>query len=226
MSKKKDNEMEDFEDDNEIVNDYIEEEFEETFDVNDISEDDIDEDDEIEDVDDFVDKENHFDFKFLSQKNKHKLEGKHSLNRDVLFVGKLDEKKEEGTEENTMFFNDEVSIETGSQFEYESRRYEDYVNDINLEKDVFEVLKEKTKIDFTQSRRKPKREDFNSYYELLQKTLKHKYTNCELFVVLSYYFTDNIFNMYKLLDRKHAASIIIELRNKGYLGSLNNINFV
>lgn len=172
-------------------------------------------------------KEDDFDFKFLSQQNKHKLEGKHSLERDVLFTGKLEEKKDEDFADTTNFFySEEVSIETGSQFEFESRNHEDYISNLNLEKDIYDLLTDETDLDFNQNRRKPKREDFNAYYELLQKNLKHKYTNCEIFVALSYYFTDNIFNMYKLLDRKHAATIIVELKNKGYLDNLGNINFV
>ena len=61
------------------------------------------------------------------------------------------------------------------------------------------------------------RQIFNSYYQMLLTNLKYKYTKSEIFVTLSYYFTDNIFNMFKLLDKKHATIIIMELKNKGYL---------
>lgn len=204
-----------------MVNDDKYDENEELEDNDDFSEDDID------DIDDNNNESDDFDFKFISQQNKHKLDGKHSLERDVLFTGKLEEKKDEEINDTTNFFySEEVSVETGSQFEFESRNHEDYINNLNLEKDIYDLLTDETDLDFNQNRRKPKREDFNDYYELLQKNLKHKYTNCEIFVALSYYFTDNIFNMYKLLDRKHAATIIVELKNKGYLDNLGNINFV
>jgi hypothetical protein len=183
--------------------------------------------DELEDLEDEDEEDREisdFDFKFINQ-SKHKQDGKHSLERDVLFLGKKDEEKED-EQDSTMFFNDEVQVETGSQFEFESKNHEEYVNNIKLEKDIYEILTDNTDIDFTQPRRKPRREDFNLYYELVLKNLKHKYTKCEIFVSLSYYFTDNIFNMYKLLDRKHATSIILELKSKGFLDNLGKINFV
>ena len=59
---------------------------------------------------------------------------------------------------------------------------------------------------------------------MLLYNIDKQYTQSEIFVELSYYFTDNIFNMYKLLDKKYATSIIKELREKGFLNNLD-INF-
>ena len=59
---------------------------------------------------------------------------------------------------------------------------------------------------------------------MLLTNIDKQYTQSEIFVELSYYFTDNIFNMYKLLDKKYATSIIKELREKGFLNNLD-INF-
>ena len=67
---------------------------------------------------------------------------------------------------------------------------------------------------------------FNEYYNLLLNKLHLKYTNSEIFVELSYFFTDNIFNMYKLLDKNSATIIIKELMQKGYLKNLQNVNFL
>jgi hypothetical protein len=181
---------------------------------------------DIDDEDDkYNESNNDFDFKFINQQNKHKIEGKHSLERDVLFAGKIEE-KDDVDEYSSTIFNEEVSVETGSRYEYESINNMDYLNDINLEQDVHEILTNDTDLDFNQNRRKPRREDFNDYFELLIKKLKHKYTRCEIFVALSYYFTDNIFNMYKLLEKKYATVIIMELKQKGYLDNLGDINFV
>ena len=210
-----------------------------------IEDDDLDDeidlsDDDLDDLDDLDDEDNEdltneddedlnkddFDFRFLNQQNKHKLEGKHALERDILFTGKIEEKQEEGMETVDYYYNEVVSVETGSQLEFESKNHEEYMISLNLEKDVYELLEEYTDLDFTQNRRKPKREDFNLYFELLLEKLKYKYTKCEIFVALAYYFTDNIFNMYKLLYRKHATSIIVELKNKGFLDNLGKINFV
>jgi hypothetical protein len=81
-------------------------------------------------------------------------------------------------------------------------------------------------LDFKQNRRKPNKETFNNYYNLLLKELGFRYTKSEIFVELSYYFTDNIFNMFKLLDKKPATIIIKELMQKGYLKNINGIDFL
>ena len=154
--------------------------------------------------------------------NKHKQDGKHSLKEDTIFKGKNEKKDEEDfeyTDDND--YNDIVRF-----FNYESEEYSDSVEKNNLTKDVYDVLDNKTNIDFMQNRRKPNKETFNVYYDLLLNELKFKYTKSELFVELSYYFTDNIFNMYKLLDKDSATDIIKELKNKGYLKNLDNINFI
>ena len=88
------------------------------------------------------------------------------------------------------------------------------------------MLSEKTELDFSCNRRKPNRQAFNDYYKMLIDNIGKEYTKSEIFVELSYYFTDNIFNMFKLLDKEYATQIIIELKHAGYLDNLNNINFI
>ena len=87
-------------------------------------------------------------------------------------------------------------------------------------------MDKKTDIDFLMNRRKPDKKKFNQYYELCLSELSLKYTKSEILVELSTYFTDNIFNMYKLLNKKNATGIIIELKEKGYLNDIGNINFI
>ena len=163
--------------------------------------------------------EDDFEVRFKSTQNKHKSEGKHSLNRDTIFNGKLEEKAEDDHYLTDVDYYDvnPAQIEQGTHFEFESKFNEDYVNLKELEKDVYDLLAENTDLNFTANRRKPNRQTFNSYYQMLLNELKYKYTKSEIFVTLSFYFTDNIFNMFKLLDKKHATIIIIELKNKGYL---------
>lgn len=197
-------------------NDEIEENFEdEKLEQSDNSEDDMNDD-----------MNDDFDFKFINTKNKHKMAGKHTLNRDVLFTGKDEDEEEEDEENSSSQFNEEISIKTDTIFEQESKNHPEYMNKLTLEQDVFDLLKQNTNIDFTENRRKPKKQDFNYYFEMLVDHLRFKYTKSEIFVTLAYYFTDNIFNMFKLLYRKHATVIIEELREKGYLDNLDNINFV
>jgi hypothetical protein len=182
-----------------------------------------------EDVLDIENSEN-FDLIFKLNTNKHRQEGKHALDRDTLFKGKL-EKKE--IDEN----NNEIVSSTSHYYEPDEANdnisffdqyddQEDYLNQNNLSKDVYDILKNNTSIDFTQNRRKPNKEIFNEYYNLLLKELGFRYTKSEIFVELSYYFTDNIFNMFKLLDKRPATIIIKELTQKGFLRNLNGVNFL
>jgi hypothetical protein len=195
-----------------------------------ISEEDYDiEDDnfdgEADEFDNYIDKpptkEEKFDLLYHFNTNKHRQEGKHRLKRDTIFKGKLDKKPDEdgyGIEQ-----DDYGDISTF--FDYESEQYSNNLEQNNLTKDVYEVLREKTELDFKQNRRKPNKETFNNYYNLLLKELGFRYTKSEIFVELSYYFTDNIFNMFKLLDKRPATIIIKELKQKGYLKDLDGINF-
>lgn len=169
------------------------------------------------------------DVMFKFNTNNHKIEGKHALKRDTIFKGKLDS-VDNGPDE---FFQipeeinlDGLPIEAGSNYEFESKFNDQYVNRQNLSKDVYDMLKENTDLDFSCNRRKPNRQAFNDYYKMLLDNLGKQYSKSELFVELSFYFTDNIFNMFKLLDKEYATTIIIELKQGGYLDNLNNINFI
>lgn len=165
-------------------------------------------------------------FKFNT--TKHKLEGKHSLKRDTIFQGKIiDEDDEELYSSITGdYYNKDFPIKKGTMFEVESRNLEDLENQRNLKKDIYNLLNNNTDLDFTTNRRKPNKQVFNNYYEMLLEELNKKYTKSEIFVELSYYFTDHIFNMYKLLYPEHATNIIMELREKGFLDELDDMKFI
>ena len=194
--------------------------------------DDIEITDEITDDIEIIDDKNNekseeteFEIMFKNTANKHKQEGAHSLNRDTIFLGKK-EIEEEGLESSTEFFDNTYELEKGSSYEYETHRNDEYIHNKNLMKDIYDILDKKTDVDFLMNRRKPDKKKFNLYYELCLSELSLKYTKSEIFVELSYYFTDSIFNMFKLLNKKNASGIIIELKEKGYLNSIGNINFI
>jgi len=167
-----------------------------------------------------------FDIMFKGTANKHKLEGTHALKRDTIFMGKLEDVTDQHDTSTQEYDTDNYNIERGSQYEKESRHYSDYFYEKSLTKDIYDILNEKTEIDFVQNRRKPNKQTFNKYYEMCIEDLSMKYTKSEIFVELSYYFTDNIFNMFKLLNKKNATGIILELKEKGYLSNIGNINFI
>lgn len=160
---------------------------------------------------------------FKLSNNKHKIDGTHSLKRDTIFHGKINEDTDELIPdfhklEQTSYDNFIVDRDLSYNDNYSSPK--------NLAEDVYNCLYEFTEINFKSTRRKPNRISFNNNYSMLIEHLGHKYSNSELFVEFSYYFTDNIFNMFKMLDKKYATCIIGELRKKGYLKNLKDINFV
>ncbi len=208
--------------DNELFVDDEEESYD------DLSNLDIDEEEIIENIEIEEDKheDTEFDIMFKGSANKHKLEGTHALKRDTIFMGKLDEEDADEELSSSEFETDNYEIEIGSAYEIETRHYEDYYYQKCLNKDIYNILSEKTEIDFVENRRKPNKQTFNNYYKMCIDDLGTKYTKSEIFVELSYYFTDQLFNMFKLLNKKNATGIILELKDKGYLTDIGNINFI
>lgn len=215
----------------------MQEEMSETFEVEIIDEEDVEDigDDEKESIDNTInydDSESELDVYFKYGTNNHKLDGKHSLKRDTILNGKLSEASDVeedassyGLMEFDIYDTGEIPIERGSIFEEESRNAEDSQNKRKLAEDVYNLLKENTDLDFRSNRRKPNKATFNNYYKMLLMNIDQQYTRNEIFVELAYYFTDNIFNMYKLLDKKYATAIIRELRGKGFLNNLSDFDF-
>lgn len=146
--------------------------------------------------------------------SKHKLEGKHSLKYDSIFKGKKEDPIEEGDiEPYTNYHKDSIEVDKSSNYYFESVDNESYIRQKLVKERVYAILNENTSINFLNNRRKPSRVDFNQYYELLRIHLKEEsFTNVELFNELSVYFSDNLFNMFKLLDNKWRNIIISELQ--------------
>jgi hypothetical protein len=200
---------------------------------------DIDNETEIEEnvtnrIDYEEDSESELDTWFKYGTNNHKLDGKHSLKRDTILNGRIVESTNTDEEIYTNSGNildldvydiGDIPLEKGSTFEEESKKADDVQTKRKLAEDVYFLLKKNTDLDFRANRRKPNKTTFNNYYKMLLTNVDKQYTQCEIFTELAYYFTDNIFNMYKLLDKKYATSIIRELREKGFLNNLKSINF-
>ena len=193
---------------------------------------DIEDDELIEDTPLIEDGDiDNFDIIFQTQQNQHKIEGKHSLKRDVIFHGRLDKQPEEGEEYITTSNSDfdysaGYEMESDSGLDLETRGDDGVRIQKELEEAVYNVLVQQMGLDFSQNRRKPKKEDFNKYFQILIELLHDRFTLCEIFISLSYYFTDNIYNMFKILDKKWTGLIIRELKDKGYLKDLGNVNFI
>ena len=146
--------------------------------------------------------------------SKHTLEGKHSLKYDSIFKGKKEEPLVEGESDgSSMYFNETFELDKSSAYWFESIDNENYVKEKRVKERVYEVLTNQTELNFNNNRRKPSKTDFNNYYFLLKTELKGEgFTNIELFNELAVYFSDNLFNMFKLLDNKWRIIIITELQ--------------
>ncbi len=185
--------------------------------------DDIDLDIDIDDVDDdiIVDKVETEDEGIIL--SKHKIEGKHSLKYDSIFKGKKEEPIDEDDTSDLYsgYYKETIEVDRGSNYHLESMDNELYIRSKLVKEKVYDILNEHTNINFLNNRRKPSRVDFNNYYILLKNRLKDEsFTNIELFNELSVYFSDNLFNMFKLLDNKWRNIIIIELQD--HIGKNNN----
>ena len=148
--------------------------------------------------------------------SKHKIEGKHSLKYDSIFKGKKEEAVDEDDTSDLFsgYYRETIEVDKGSNYHFESIDNEIYIRTKLVKERVYFVLGEYTAISFLNNRRKPSRVDFNNYYSLLKVHLKDEsFTNVELFNELSVYFSDNLFNMFKLLDNKWRNLIINELQD-------------
>lgn len=146
--------------------------------------------------------------------SKHKEEGKHSLKYDSIFKGK---KEDPVSEDDYMggfdyYYKESIEVDKSSQYHHESIDNESYVREKLVKERVYQVLKDHTDLNFMNNRRKPSKVDFNNYYELLKTKLKDEsFTNVELFNELAVYFSDNILNMFKLLDSRWRNIVLKEL---------------
>jgi hypothetical protein len=155
--------------------------------------------------------------------SKHTLQGKHSLKYDSIFKGKKEDPLSEDDIDIVGNRNENFEVDKSSHYWYESVDNENYIKEKRIKERVYQVLNEHTDINFLNNRRKPSKSDFNHYYYLLKTNLhQESFTNVELFNELAVYFSDNLFNMFKLLDNKWRNLIISELQD--HVGKQNYSN--
>lgn len=154
--------------------------------------------------------------------SKHKIEGKHSLKYDSIFKGKKEDPVDEDSLDGfSSYFKETIEVDKSSSYHTESMDNETYIRSKLVKERVYDILKQYTEINFLNNRRKPSRVDFNEYFGLLKTHLiKESFTNIELFNELAVYFSDNLFNMFKLLDNNWRNLIISELQD--HIGKNSN----
>lgn len=151
--------------------------------------------------------------------SKHKIKGKHSLSHDSIFKGKKKLGENSPDDEFSQDFlvpkQENFDFDSSSAYHEETKDPEEYVRLKKLKEEIYVIIINKTDINIKNSRRKPGRVDFNKYYQVLVNNLDTStYNFGEIFIELSFYFSDNIFNMFKLLDKKWGGKIIKELAKK------------
>lgn len=152
--------------------------------------------------------------------SKHTIHKKHSLNYDSIFKGKKEAPLTEDDFDSTSSFNETFEVDKSSIYWFESVDNENYIKEKRIKEKVYEVLAEHTDLNFLNNRRKPSKSDFNYFYYLLKTNLQSEnFTNVEIFNELAVYFSDNLFNMFKLLDNKWRNLIITELQE--HIGKQN-----
>ena len=154
--------------------------------------------------------------------SKHKLEGKHSLKYDSIFKGKKEDPLDEDDLDGfALYHKESIEVDKSSSYYFESIENEAYVRTKLVKERVYSILSDNTSINFLNNRRKPSRVDFNEYFNLLKRNLESEsFTNVELFNELAIYFSDNLFNRFKLLDGKWRNMIIAELQD--HIGKTSN----
>ena len=155
--------------------------------------------------------------------NNHKTPGKHKLKQDSIFKGRKKTEDEEIDDLNLPIQNLTAQRHYCDMVSYgeESDRIR------RLKVIMHDIIKDKTKINLKNSRRKPSRIDFNDYYRLMCKEIdSNQFTRTEIFVELSGYFSDNVYSMFKLLDKNFRVKIVNDLVNKYNIDiDTDNINF-
>lgn len=199
-----------FEDEEEL------EDEEETFEIEEIIEE--DEDEEIEDVAVFNQKEE------IEEKSSHKKYKKHSLKYDSIFKGKKEILDEEVLDDaDCMMVPDRIEIMQGTVVYEESRNPEEYNRLKKLTELIYDILLNHTELNFKKNRRKPSPKDFNRYFEIIKEKINDRsFSDCDIFVELAFYFSENLFNMFKLLDPEKGSKIMMEL--KEYMSKKNGTN--
>lgn len=149
--------------------------------------------------------------------SKHRIAGKHSLKYDAIFKGKKDEAIDEATDYCTDFSIVPYTFKTDPTSAYHSEKYNqlDSVRMYEMKNKIYDILDKHTELNLLSTRRKPSRKNFNDYFRILLNNLDMKnFTYTEIFIEFSYYFSENIENMFRLLEPEFGGFIASELKEK------------
>lgn len=164
-----------------------------------------------------------------SRKSGPKFMGKHSLKHDSIFKGRkiapLNPDDYDPIYDGRS--TDKMAVDPGSVFHQEATDPEEYARSKQLKERVYELVTTKTGVNLKANRRKPSRADFNRYFRMLETELRAEgFSKAQLFSELAHYFSDNLFNMFKLLSPDIGTEIVRELRQNANMQPLDDIDFL
>jgi hypothetical protein len=144
--------------------------------------------------------------------SKHQQANKHRLKDDIIFKGRK-EKLDDETDSYINTFQDNFQYDPASIYSDEAYNNAEYQRSKKVKERIHEIIVNKTDINLEASRRKPSKADFNKYFVLIKnETRDDNFTNVEIFNELAVYFSENLFNIFKLLDNQWRNLIINELQ--------------
>ena len=158
--------------------------------------------------------------------SKHKIKGKHSLKYDSIFKGKKDEDGYDDScyldiQSNSQNFDTDVS----SSYHFEKENPYEYNRRLELENDVKRLVTEGLGMNILANRRRPSKVEFNKNFKYLVNNLDpSKYSLGEIFVTYSVYFSENLANMFKILDNEWRDIITDQLHKKSNNNIVKNID--
>jgi hypothetical protein len=189
----------------------------------------IDSIENIKNTDVHVDKSSNDENIIVVKESKHKIKGKHTLKYDSIFKGKKKDDEEEYNESSDYFIlpkKETFEMDSGYVYFEENKSPEEYQRINSLREEIYDIITTKTNINIKCSRRKPSRVDFNKYMNILVENLDvKKYSYSEIFIEFAFYFSDNIVNMFRLLDKKWGGKIATELSKKSSV-KLDDFDFM
>lgn len=187
------------EDENNFVNDneFIDDEDDNDIDISEFGYDeDEDESDEVTET--------------VTKVSKHKEKGKHALRYDSIFKGK---KHEDVDNEHIIDIQTTFNADNETSNGLEQRDQVEYERLKKLQTEIHDVMVSMGKINIDMPRRKPSKVEFNRMFAEIVKTLDmDQYSYSEVFTLYAYNFSDNLENLFKLLDKEWGGKISLELK--------------
>ena len=171
----------------------------------------------------------------VSYQRNAKLVGKHSLRHDKIFVGgkprrNVSDEDDLPIEEEKEEYDDNTIDKMSFEIEYDSSVLGVYLDTDErlrikqLKERVYNAIINHTNINVSAPRRKPSKNDFNKYFKNVKKQLENDmFSDAEIFVELSIYFSDNLFGMFKLLDSSISSKILADLKVKYNFSEINDL---